>query len=149
MVQIGWNMGARVPNDPRQRGRSTHARPTWAPQHARILGYATSFTRKLTDEAKTQQDTNLIGAMSILWALVLAYIPLDITLPVRARLEAEYPPMGTTHVPPGTKFFLLVCTVANGQTGTGYQLELDDVIVEFSTATRAPPEGIATGGYEA
>ncbi|KAF9043749.1 hypothetical protein BDZ89DRAFT_921225, partial [Hymenopellis radicata] len=120
MVQIGWNMGART-------------RPVWAPQCARILGYATSFTKKLTDDEKTRQDHSLIGALSVLWALILAYVPLDITEPLRATLEGEYPPMATSHVP----------------LGSGYRIELDDTIFDFSTASRAPPEGIATAGYVA
>ena len=33
--------------------------------------------------------------------------------------------------------------------GPGYKLEVGDKTFEFSTAEHAPPEGIATGGYEA
>ena len=49
MVQIGLNMG---------------------PCHACILGWAKSFTQTLSsDEEMIQQDTDLQGGMSLLWAL--------------------------------------------------------------------------------
>ncbi|THV00984.1 hypothetical protein K435DRAFT_854246 [Dendrothele bispora CBS 962.96] len=94
MVQIGWNTGARVPTRALKVDYSGGP-----PKHARILGYASAFTKAKLSE----------------------------------KLDAEYPPLGTVRVP----------------SGDGYKIELDDVVFDFSTASRAPPEGIATGGYEA
>ena len=66
MVQIGLNVGAR---------------------HAHILGWAKSFTRNLSDEEMVQQDTDLLGGMSLLWALIKAYLPTDVTQPVQDKLD--------------------------------------------------------------
>ena len=84
MVQIGLNMGAR---------------------HARILGWAKSFTRNLSDEEMVQQDTDLLGGMSLLWALIKAYLPTDVTQPVQDKLDDIYPTMATCNVPEGVITF--------------------------------------------
>lgn len=70
MTQIGLNMG---------------------PRHCRILGWAKSFTTKLDREAKISQDTDLIGAMSLLWAFVKSRVPRDITQPVQDILDGDFP----------------------------------------------------------
>ena len=83
MAQIGLNMGAR---------------------DARKFGYGTSFNHaSLTNTDKTQQDGELIGALSIVWALLWAYMPGDMMNRVREKLNGEYPypPMTTKYVPPG------------------------------------------------
>ncbi|THU95842.1 hypothetical protein K435DRAFT_606927, partial [Dendrothele bispora CBS 962.96] len=114
MTQIGVNMG---------------------PRHCQVLGYATSFLpKKLTDEEKTDQDLRLIGDISILWVLILAFIPEDVTEPEEYQEHPAMQQMGTSFVPPG-KF--------------GYMLEIDGVLYDFSTACQAPPEGIMTQGYQA
>ncbi|EDR07183.1 uncharacterized protein LACBIDRAFT_328192 [Laccaria bicolor S238N-H82] len=112
MVQIGLNMGAR---------------------HARILGWAQSFTRDLTHEQKVQQDTDLLGGMSLLWALIKAYLPTDVTKPVQDKLDGIYPTMATRNVPEGC----------------GFSISIDGTDYTFSQASRAPPEGVATVSYEA
>ena len=80
MVQIGMNMG---------------------PRHAHILGWAVSFTRKLSDKEKTRQDANLLGGMSLLWALAKSYLPLDLTDPMQKLLDESYPTMATPRIPVG------------------------------------------------
>jgi len=87
MVQIGLNMG---------------------PCHARILGWAKSFTQNLSDKEMIQQDTHFLGGMSLLWALIKAYLPTDVTQPVQDKLDGIYPTMATCNVPEGmTTFFSL------------------------------------------
>ncbi|KIJ89836.1 hypothetical protein K443DRAFT_117460, partial [Laccaria amethystina LaAM-08-1] len=112
MVQIGMNMG---------------------PRHARVLGWAVSFTRKLSDKEKTRQDANLLGAMSLLWALAKSYVPLDITDPMQKLLDESYPTMATPHIP----------------VGCGFSVTLDGTEYAFKETSRAPPEGVVTMGYEA
>ena len=84
MVQIGFNMGA---------------------CHAHILGWAKSFTRILSDEEMVQQDTDLLGGMSLLWALIKAYLPTDVTQPVQDKLDGIYPTVATRNVPEGVITF--------------------------------------------
>lgn len=83
MAQIGLNMG---------------------PRNARVLGWAKSFTKQLEPEDKKSQDEDLIGAMSLFWALIKAYIPQDITAEIQKLLGSFYPTMATDNVPAG-KFF--------------------------------------------
>jgi len=71
------------------------------PRHARILGWAKSFTRKLTHNEMVREDTNLIGAMSLLWALVTSFMPVDITAVVQNLLDKSYPAMATRNIPEG------------------------------------------------
>lgn len=90
MVQIGLNMG---------------------PRHARVLGWAKSFVKNLTQDEMVHEDSNLIGAMSLLWALVIAYLPSDITSPVQALLDKDYPALATRNIPAGkAPVFFLWCT---------------------------------------
>lgn len=86
MVQVGLNMGAR---------------------HARVLGWAKSFSRKLSSDQRMQQDQDLLGAMSLLWALVKSHIPADITTPVQKQLDDGFPSMATRNIPKG--FFFPLC----------------------------------------
>ncbi|KDR65518.1 hypothetical protein GALMADRAFT_148627 [Galerina marginata CBS 339.88] len=112
MTQIGLNMGAR---------------------HLQILGWAKSFNRKLTDQQKIEEDTNLLGAMSLLWALVKSYLPGDVTQPVQALLDQGFPTMATRNIPEGC----------------GFSIAIDGIDYTFNESNRAPPEGIATAGYQA
>lgn len=73
-------------------------------RHARVLGWAKSFSRKLTESQKFQQDQDLLGAMSLLWALVKSYIPQDITAPVQKQLDDGFPTMATRNIPEGFLF---------------------------------------------
>ncbi len=84
MVQIGLNMG---------------------PRHCRILGWAKSFTRKLTKETRVQKDADLIGAMSILWSVVKSNIPSDISDHVQAILDGEFPTLASRDIPEGLPVF--------------------------------------------
>lgn len=87
MVQIGLNMGAR---------------------HARVLGWAKSFFVPLSLEEKKNQDSDLIGAMSLFWALIKAFVPKDITDEVQALLDMHYPPLATLNIPPSKIYFQVI-----------------------------------------
>ncbi|KAG6819030.1 hypothetical protein H0H93_016124 [Arthromyces matolae] len=111
MIQVGLNMG---------------------PRHARILGWAKSFTAKLSDVEKAANDDNMIGAMSLFWNIVKAVFPVEITSVVQKCLDdAEMPTLATRHIPEGAGFTIPY----NGKDYT------------FRTAERAPPEALATCGY--
>jgi len=80
MAQIGLNMGSR---------------------HARILGWAKSFNHELTTEEMIDEDTDLLGAMSLFWAIVKANIPEDIIQPTQDLLDSGFPSMATRNIPQG------------------------------------------------
>ncbi|KAF8905147.1 hypothetical protein CPB85DRAFT_1224853, partial [Mucidula mucida] len=108
MAQIGLNMGAR---------------------HDRSFGYAVSFTRKsLSSEDHKCQDEELIGGLSLFWALLWNYM--------QNGAEYPYPTMATVHIEPGKLQFFIRFRWNNG------------TIFQFKTAERCPPEGIVTAGYQ-
>ncbi|KAF9016728.1 hypothetical protein BDZ89DRAFT_1117961 [Hymenopellis radicata] len=116
MAQIGLNMGA---------------------HHDRSFGYAVSFTRKsLSSEDRKRQDEELIGGLSLFWALLWNYMPAEIMEEVRDKMqngaEYPYPTMATAHI----------------ERGCGFSFDLDGTIFQFKTAKRCPPEGIVTAGYQ-
>ncbi|KAL0953056.1 hypothetical protein HGRIS_007257 [Hohenbuehelia grisea] len=111
MVQWGLNLGAR---------------------HCRILGWAKSYCRKLSDLAMRAHDSDAIGAMSLFWSLAQACLPTEVTHTNQDYLkESSLPSVGTRHI----------------ASGCGFAIEVDGVVYDFSTAERAPPEGTATFGY--
>jgi hypothetical protein len=82
MAQIGLNMG---------------------PRDARILGWAKSFTKNLSRTERIAEDQDLIGALSLLWALVNARMPSDITEAVNQRLDEQMPRLASRDIPPGVQ----------------------------------------------
>ncbi|KIY62671.1 hypothetical protein CYLTODRAFT_338506, partial [Cylindrobasidium torrendii FP15055 ss-10] len=114
MAQIGLSMGAR---------------------HKPQLDYGKSFLKPSTpDDERERQDIELIGALSIFWAMLHANMPTEIMADVTARINdtlLPYPPMATAHVKPGA----------------GYTIHLGGTEYTFPLANRCPPEGYATVGY--
>lgn len=85
MVQIGLNMGARVP--PRKT--------------LRVLGWSKSFTLNLSEAARIQADTNLMGVMSLFWVLMNVRLPRDLLEELHSLIAQGYPTLGTNDVPAG------------------------------------------------
>jgi len=48
------------------------------PRHARVLGWAKSYTKKLDDEVKVEHDLDAVGALSIMWSLVQSIMPQEV-----------------------------------------------------------------------
>jgi hypothetical protein len=87
MVQIGLNLGAR---------------------HVRVLGWAKSFTARLSNSAIKHQDQEAIGAASIAWGLMQAVIPDEIIKPIHKVLaDEELPRLATQNISPGIQFIFL------------------------------------------
>ena len=85
MTQVGINLGAR---------------------HARVLGWAKSYTKSLDQEARINHDQDAIGASSIAWSLFQAVMPQEIISPVYEELSnANLPRIATRDVGPGIFFF--------------------------------------------
>ncbi|KAF6764345.1 hypothetical protein DFP72DRAFT_840415 [Ephemerocybe angulata] len=112
MVQIGLNMG---------------------PRHARVLGWGKSFNKpNLSQEEMTAQDTDFIGAQSLLWLLINSNFPTEVPAAFAAGVaDLPYPALGTQNVP----------------SEMGFSFEYDGKDYNFTQAGRAPPEGIALLGF--
>lgn len=90
------------PTQPTHPGAMTQAGLNMGPRHARVLGYAKSFTKKLSKEEMVAQDTDLIGALSLLWHLCLAYLPEEVTAEATEFFERlGYPSLATRNVANG------------------------------------------------
>lgn len=81
MTQIGLNLGAR---------------------HARTFGHGVSFTKNLDDETKKEHDGDIIGGVSLFWALANSALPSEVMDTVKDYLRKEQLPfLATRNVPPG------------------------------------------------
>jgi hypothetical protein len=84
MTQVGINLG---------------------PRHARVLGWAKSYTKSLDQEARVIHDHDAVAAASISWSLFQAAMPQEIISPVYDALsEAGLPRIATRDVEPGIFF---------------------------------------------
>ncbi|KAF8074558.1 hypothetical protein FPV67DRAFT_1574567 [Lyophyllum atratum] len=111
MVQAGLNLG---------------------PRHARVLGWAKSYTKKLDAKTKTEHDEDVIGAVSLLWSLVQTAMPQEVAEHVQKQLDAsQLPTVATRNVPKGN----------------GFHLRMGDKVYTFNMAKRAPPEVYMSRGY--
>ncbi|KAJ3872231.1 hypothetical protein F5879DRAFT_813539 [Lentinula edodes] len=117
MAQAGLTMGARH-----------------IPATARVVGWGTSFYRKLSDESKTQHEQDTISASGILWSMILAMMPTEVTRPViRVLNDFNIPHLAGRYVRPGK----------------GFCLELGGRRIVFPNVSRSPPEVYLTRGYSA
>ncbi|KAJ3862971.1 hypothetical protein EV359DRAFT_44058 [Lentinula novae-zelandiae] len=117
MAQVGLTMGARH-----------------IPATARVVGWGTSFYRKLSDESKTQHEQDTISASGILWSMILAMMPTEVTRPViRVLNDFNVPHLASRYVRPGK----------------GFCLELGGRCIVFPNVSRSPPEVYLTRGYSA
>jgi len=72
------------------------------PRHARVLGWAKSYTKKLDDEVKVEHDLDAVGALSIMWNLVQSVMPQEVQTCVDSRLaEVGLPRLATRNVDEG------------------------------------------------
>ena len=86
MTQVGINLG---------------------PRHARVLGWAKSYTKSLDQKARFIHDQDVVAAASISWSLFQAAMPQEIISPVNDTLsEAGLPRLATRDLEPGFFFFL-------------------------------------------
>ncbi|KIY43015.1 hypothetical protein FISHEDRAFT_54302, partial [Fistulina hepatica ATCC 64428] len=111
MVQIGLNMGAR---------------------HARTLGWAKSFTRKLSDSTMICEDHDVIAAGALFWSFAQHIMPYEIIMEIKDAMKGM-PNLATRNVPPG-EFF---------------QLTLNDKTYYFPDAGRSPHTIYLTDAYTA
>lgn len=128
MVQIGLNAG---------------------PQHARVSGFAVSYTKALDNRAKQLHDEDVIGAVSLVWQLIKTVSPSEITEHVEKKLTEEgLPSIAIPNVAEGTSSSISTC-IYNSHTilGMGFKICLEDKIYQFPFADRGPPESYLSSGY--
>ena len=82
MVQMGLNAG---------------------PMHARVSGWAVSFTANLSASELEMQDSDIIAAVGMAWRLSVAALPSEIIQPIEDVLKEEgLPRMATQNVGEGS-----------------------------------------------
>ena len=85
MVQLGLNMG---------------------PRHARVLGWAKSFTKKLSQETMVNRDEDAVGAISIAWSLIQSVVPREVLDCVDNSLaESGLPCLATRNLKEGIFYY--------------------------------------------
>ncbi|KAH9917278.1 uncharacterized protein B0H18DRAFT_41758 [Fomitopsis serialis] len=102
------------------------------PWHARVVGWAKSYTRNLDPSIQQCHDEDVIGAVSLVWAMIKAVVPSEAIQEVEASLEqAEMPRIATRNV----------------AEGSGYKITVGQQIYSFPAAERGPPEAYMSRGY--
>ena len=72
------------------------------PRHARVLGWAKSFTKALDQPTMIAHDEDAVGAVSIVWSLIQSIMPRDILDCVDDRLvDLELPRLATRNIQEG------------------------------------------------
>ena len=72
------------------------------PRHARVLGWAKSFTKTLDTETMIEYDQDAVGGLSIMWSLVQSVMPLEVRDHVDSCLtEVGLPRLATRNVDEG------------------------------------------------
>ena len=72
------------------------------PRHARVLGWAKSYTKKLGEGVMVEHDLDAVGALSIMWSMVQSTMPDEILGTVNSRLaEVGLPHLTTQNVDEG------------------------------------------------
>ena len=79
------------------------------PRHARVLGWAKSFTKALDQETLTSHDEDAVGAISIVWSLIQSVVPRDVLDCVDDNLAwLELPHLATRNIDEGKSQFMLL-----------------------------------------
>ena len=72
------------------------------PRHARVLGWAKSFTKALDQETLTSHDEDTVGVVSIVWSIIQSVMPRDVLDCVDNKLtELKLPRIATRNVEEG------------------------------------------------
>lgn len=120
------------------------------PRHARVLGWAKSFTKALDQETLTSHDEDAVGAISIVWSIIQSVMPRDILDCVDDNLtKLKLPRLATRNIKEGKVSCLKFCYQTYTLLGHGFHIRLGDQVYEFPTAKRAPPEAYLSYGYQA
>lgn len=79
------------------------------PRHARVLGWAKSFVKNLSEKDMKIHDMDAIGAVSIFWSILCAYAPAEVTDAMVEHVEQEeLPTLATQNVGPGHIYLLVL-----------------------------------------
>jgi hypothetical protein len=71
-------------------------------RHARVLGWAKSYTKKLGGQVMVEHDLDAVGALSIMWSLVQSIMPTKILNQVNSHLTAiGLPQLATRNIDEG------------------------------------------------
>ena len=120
------------------------------PHHARVLGWAKSFTKALDQETMTSHDEDAVGAILIVWSLIQSVMPCDVLDCVDNNLvEMKLPCLAMHNIEEGKVSNLYFCIQTYILLGHGFHIRLGNQIYEFPTAEHAPPEAYLSYGYQA
>jgi hypothetical protein len=77
------------------------------PRHARVLGWAKSYTKKLDAKTMIEYNQDAVGGLSIMWSFVQSVMPLEVRDHVNSCLtDIGLPHLATWNVNEGLS---LIC----------------------------------------
>jgi hypothetical protein len=72
------------------------------PRHARCVGWCVSYTKTLSEEVMVMHDTEIIGAVSIIYQIVKAHLPAEIGREMETQFsDYKLPHTASRRVAPG------------------------------------------------
>ncbi|KAH9916006.1 uncharacterized protein B0H18DRAFT_885304 [Fomitopsis serialis] len=119
---------------PSHPGKMVQAGLNGGPRHARVLGWAKSYTKDLGKTEREDHDADVIGAAGIAWRLIKSAAPYEVVKHVEQCLLNE----GMPHM-----------ATQNISEGAGFTIKADSVEYKFPNIERSPPEVYMSCGYAA
>jgi len=92
---------------PTHPGKMTQLGLNLGPRHARVLGWAKSFTKNLNNSDMALHDLDCIGAVSVTWSILQAVMPQEIIGHVNDCLAGYgLPRIATQNVAEGEQLYI-------------------------------------------
>ncbi|KAF5367255.1 hypothetical protein D9757_011702 [Collybiopsis confluens] len=119
--------------------------------HCRIFGAAKSFTKKLTDEQMIHHDHDIIGAVSVFWAICQAILPEEVTSAVNQYIDEEQlPALQTRNVEPGDNLLQVLAEICiNTICRSWFYTSHQGKAFLFPLRSTCSPEAYINKGYSA
>ena len=118
------------------------------PRHARVLGWAKSYTKKLDAATMVEYDKDAVGGLSIMWSFVQSVMPLEVRDHVDSCLaDVGLPRLATRNIDEGFISIWIVWSYIEGLFGC-HKLGLLLFLMASSTYSQASLRRASCSRYE-
>ncbi|KAL1711768.1 hypothetical protein EV715DRAFT_187140, partial [Schizophyllum commune] len=115
-------------------GRMTQMGINNGPRHARQVGWAKSYNKILTLEDMIAHDEDIIGATSLMWAIMRSLLPVEVVREIETGLLQDWVPRIASR---------------NVSDADGYRITIGERTYSFPSIERGPPTAYISRGYSA
>ncbi|KAI4293839.1 hypothetical protein EV715DRAFT_213942, partial [Schizophyllum commune] len=104
------------------------------PRHAQCVGWAKSYVKTLTIDDMIAHDEDIIGATSLMWAIMRSLLPVEVIREIESGLLQDWVPRIASR---------------NVADGDGYRITIGERTYSFPSIERGPPTAYISRGYSA